>query len=100
MKTKNLILSLILFFVIVACRQSAPNPILGTWVADSNLVEKIVFSDSVYLHSCKGKKGSFYTIENNGKELRMNEQVYFLYFFDNKLRISQNEKRVILTKVE
>jgi hypothetical protein len=46
-----------------------------------------------------------YSLENFGKELILpdslgNERTLFLYFFEDKIRVSENEKRIIFTKAK
>ena len=102
---KNFILPFIYSFAVVllfACgRMSEPNPILGKWQPDTNLKTIVVFSDSLRLHSCIGVTAYEYKIENFGKELTVNDRVVFLYYFDDKIRVSEAGKRtVILQKIK
>ena len=96
---------LVLSFAVLSCKQSEPNPISGVWIPDTNLNAKIVFSEKMEVHNC-GKVSTYnYSLENFGKELILpdslgNERVLFLYFFEDKIRVSENEKRIIFTKAK
>lgn len=84
-------------FLLFACgRVSGPNPILGKWLPDSNLKTIVVFSDSLRLHSCAGVKSYGYKLENFGKELTVNDRVVFLYYFEDKIRVSEAGKRTVI----
>lgn len=89
---------IILAFALLSCRQSEPNPVLGAWLPDSNLNTKIVFSDSLEVHNCNGVKKYRYELQNYGKELVTDSGVYFLYMFEDKIRVSKNNKRIILQR--
>ena len=96
--------SFFLLVLLIACRTSMPNPVLGTWQPDSNKVVRIVFSDSMQIHKCSGVTTYPYRIENNGKELIVidsagNERVFFLYLFEDKMLVSENNNRVIFEKL-
>lgn len=96
---------LVLSFAVLSCRQSEPNPINGAWIPDTNLNTKIVFSEKMEVHNC-GKVSTYdYGLENFGKELIFpdslgSKRVLFLYFFEDKIRVSENEKRIIFTKAK
>jgi len=102
---KNFILPFLYSFAVVllfACgRVSEPNPILGKWQPDTNLKTIVVFSDSLRLHSCNGVTPYGYKLENFGKELTVNDRVVFLYYFDDKIRVSEaGKKTVFLQKIK
>lgn len=96
---------LVLSFAVLSCRQSEPNPINGAWIPDTNLNTKIVFSEKMEVHNC-GKVSTYdYGLENFGKELIFpdslgSKRVLLLYFFEDKIRVSENEKRIIFTKAK
>jgi hypothetical protein len=102
---KNFILPFLYSFAVVllfSCgRVSEPNPILGKWQPDTNLKTIVVFSDSLRLHSCNGVTSYGYKLENFGKELTVNDRVVFLYYFDDKIRVSEaGKKTVFLQKIK
>ena len=97
---KKILLPFLYSFAVIllfACgRVSEPNPILGKWQPDSNLKTIVVFSDSLRLHSCAGVKSYGYKLENFGKELTVNDRVVFLYYFEDKIRVSEAGKRTVI----
>lgn len=86
---------IVLAFAILSCRQSEPNPILGKWQPDTNLKTIVVFSDSLYFHTCNGVTATPYKLENYGKELTVNERVAFLFYFEDKIRVSEAGKKTV-----
>lgn len=99
--TLSFIYSLFVVLLVACGRVSEPNPILGKWQPDTNLKTIVVFSDSLRLHSCNGVTSYGYKLENFGKELTVNDRVVFLYYFDDKIRVSEVGKRtVILQKIK
>jgi len=99
--TLSFIYSALVVLLFACGRVAEPNPILGKWQPDTNLKTIVVFSDSLRLHSCNGVTSYGYKLEDFGKELTVNDRVVFLYYFEDKIRVSDaGKKTVFLQKIK